>query len=185
MNISPEEAQASLAAIQQTREKMHKSTSVTGYFLIIWGLIWFFGCLSNQYLSVDDASWVWGIGTTVGWILSAILGIYLGKQTHSAVGARIGLFFLALFGFAILWFFVMQPASFKQDILFVMTIFLFGGVVSGIMTRAPLACINCLSMAVLIVLGYYLVPAYFFLWTAIFSGLVMVITGLVLRFRWR
>lgn len=185
MNISREEAQASLAAIQQTRAKMDKLIGVSGYFLIIWGLVWFFGCLSNQYLSIDYASWVWGIGVTIGWILSAIIGIYLGKQTHSQINARMAFFFLALFGFAVLWFFVMQPASFKQDALFVLTIFLFGGVVSGIMTRVLASIISCLAIAVLIVLGYYLVPSYFFLWTAIFSGLAMFSIGLVMRLRWR
>ncbi|HEY3992652.1 MAG TPA: hypothetical protein VGM01_07195 [Ktedonobacteraceae bacterium] len=185
MNISREEAQASLAAIQQTRAKMDKLIGISGYFLIIWGLVWFCGCLSDQYLSIDYASWVWGIGVTIGWILSAIIGIYLGKQTHSRINSRIAFFFLALFSFAVLWFFVMQPASFKQDALFVLTIFLFGGVVSGIMTRVLASIISCLAIAVLVVLGYYLVPSYFFLWTAIFSGLAMFCIGLVMRLRWR
>jgi hypothetical protein len=185
VNISPEEAQASLAAIQQTRMKVNKSIGIAGYFSIIWGLVWFFGCLGNQYLSIDAAAWVWGIGCTAGWILSTIVGIYLGKQTRSATGPRVVFVFLALLGFALLWFFVMQPASFKQDALFVITVFLFGGVVAGIITRVLALVITNLSMAVLVVLGYYLVPAYFFLWTAIFSGLAMVGIGLVMRLRWR
>ena len=185
MNISREEAQASLEAIQQTRAQVNKSIGVAGYFLIIWGVVWFFGCLSNQYLSMEYASWVWGIGVTIGWILSAVNGIYLGKQTRSQAGTRTSFFFLALFGFAVLWFFVMQPASFKQDALFIITVFLFGGVVSGIIVRVAVICIYYLSMAVLVALGYYLVSPYFFLWTAIFSGLAMVGMGLVMRLRWR
>ena len=69
--------------------------------------------------------------------------------------------------------------------MFVLTIFLFGGVISGIMTRVPASIIGCLAMAVMLVIGYYLLPAYFFLWTAIFSGLTMVGIGLVMRLRWR
>jgi len=185
VNISREEALASLAAVQQMRTKMSRLTGISGYFLIIWGLVWFFGCLSNQYLSDDAVMWVWGAGSTIGWILSAILGVYLGKQTRSQAGARVGFFFLALFGFAVLWFFLMQPASSRQDAMFVLTIFLFGGVISGIMTRVPASIISCLAMAVMLVIGYYLLPAYFFLWTAIFSGLTMVGIGLVMRLRWR
>lgn len=185
MNISREEAQASLAAIQQTRTKMNRLAGVNGYFLIIWGLVWFFGCLSNQYLSYPSVAWVWGIGSTIGWISSLLLGLYLGKQTRSQVGPRIAFFFLALFGFAVLWFFIMQPASSRQDILFILTIFLFGGVVSGVMTRIPASIITSLAMVVLVVPGYYLLPAYFFLWTAIFSGLTMVVVGLVTCLRWR
>lgn len=185
MNISREEAQSALAAIEQTRAQMNKTIGVTGYFLIIWGLVWFAGCLANQYLPYKAAGWIWGIGCTLGWILSTVIGIYLGKQTHSQVGPRMGFFFLALFGFAALWFFLMQPASLKQDSLFVLTIFLFGGVVSGIMTRVLASVISCLAIAALVVLGYYLVPAYFFLWAAIFSGLAMFSIGLVMRLRWR
>ena len=185
MNISPEEAQASLAAIHQTRAKMNKLVGANGYFLIIWGLVWFFGCLSNQYLPQDQVGWVWGIGCTVGWILSAFLGISLGKQTRSQVGARLAFFFLALFVFGAFWILLMQPVSFKQDALFILTIFLFGGVVSGIMTRILASTLCSLGIAVLVVIGYYLVPAYFFLWAALFSGLVMVVIGLVMRLRWR
>lgn len=185
MNISREEAQASLAAVQQTHVKMRRLVGVSGYFLIIWGIVWFAGCLSNQYFSSDDAAWTWGIGTTIGWILSALVGMYLGKQTRSRAGSHIGLIFLALIGFATLWFFLMQPASLKQDLLFVLTVFCFVGVVSGIVTRVPSSALGSLAMAVLAVLGYYLVPTYYFLWTAIFTGLGMVVAGLVLRLRWR
>ncbi len=184
MNVSPEEAQASLAAVQQTRAKMHRLAGISGYYLVIWGLVWFFGCLGNQFL--QDKAWlVWAPGCTVGWILSAILGIYQGKQTRAAISARIGLFYLALFGFAILWFILMQPASARQDGLFIITLFMFGGVVAGIMTRVVSAVIGSLSIAVLAVIGYYLLPAYFFLWAAIFCGLGMVGIGLVLLWRWR
>ena len=185
MNISPEEAQASLAAIQQTRAKTRALSGVGGYFSIIWGLVWFFGCLGNQYLPPDRAWLVWAPTSTVGWILSAIIGIYLGKQTRSKIGPRVAFFFLALFGFAVLWFFIMQPISFKQGALFLLTLFMFGGTASGIILRVfPLIICN-LIMLLLVVGGYYLVPAYFFLWTAIFSGLFMVGIGLVMRLRWR
>jgi hypothetical protein len=92
----------------------------------------------------------------VGWILSAFLGVYQGKQMRAAMNARIGFFF-----------------------------YLFGGVVAGIMTRVVSAIIGSLSIAMLAVAGYYLVPAYFFLWTAIFCGLAMVGIGLVMLWRWR
>ncbi|HLJ36603.1 MAG TPA: hypothetical protein VKU38_23300 [Ktedonobacteraceae bacterium] len=50
MNITPEEAQASLATLAQTTNKARKAYGYNGYFLILWGLIWFFGFLANQYL---------------------------------------------------------------------------------------------------------------------------------------
>jgi hypothetical protein len=185
MNISPEEAQASLAAIQQTQSQMRKLAGLNGYFLIIWGLVWFFGCLANQFLPLGYVGWIWGPFSTVGWILSAILGIYLGRQTRSTFDSRIGFFFLALFGFMGLWFLLMQPIGIKQGVLFFLTITMFGGVVAGIMSRAVSSIIGSLTVAALAVIGYYLLPAYFFLWVAIFCGLTMVGIGLVIRLRWR
>lgn len=185
MNISPEEAQASLAAIQQTRAKMHRMASISGYYLVIWGLVWFFGCLGNQFLPFDRVWLVWAPACTVGWILSTILGIYQGRQTHAASSSRIGFFFLALFGFAVLWFIIIQPVSEKQDALFIITLFMFGGVVAGIMTCVIPTIIGSLSVAALAVIGYYLLPSYFFLWVAIFCGLTMVGIGLELLLRRR
>lgn len=185
MDVSPEEAQASLAAIEQTRAKMRKFVGTSGYYLIIWGVVWFFGCLGNQFLPIDHTWWIWAPVSTVAWILSAILGIYQGRQTRATVGSRVGFFFLALFGFGALWLVIMQPATFNQNVLFVITLIMFGGVVAGIMTRVISSVIGSLSVAALAVIGYYLVPAYFSLWSAVFCGLTMVGTGLVLRLRWR
>ena len=185
MNISPEEAQESLAAVQKTRAKMHRLAGISGYYLIIWGLVWFAGCLSNQFMPFDKVWLVWAPTCTIGWILSGILGVYQGRQTRAAIGSRIAFFYLALFGFAALWFIVMQPASARQDALFIITIFTFGGVVAGIMTCVIPSIVGSLSIAALAVIGYYLVPAYFFLWVAIFCGLGMVGIGLVMLWRWR
>jgi hypothetical protein len=185
MNVSPEEARASLVTIHQTQTQMKKLVGITGYFSIIWGLVWFLGLLGNQYLPENDAWVIWAPACVVGWILSTILGIHLGKQTRSPSGTRMAFFWLALGGFAVLWFLVMQPASWKQDSLFIMTVFMFGGMAVGIIERVlPLIICN-LSMAALLVIGYYLVPAYFFLWAAIFCGLAMVGIGLVMRLYWR
>lgn len=185
MSISREDAQASLIVVRQMQARMHRLAGISGYFLIIWGLVWFFGCLSNQYMPGDRVWLVWAPATTIGWILSTILGIYMGKQTRSGSGTRIAFFWLALAIFAVLWFFIMQPASVKQDFLFVMTVFTFGGTIVGVITRTP-AVIWCnISMAALVVVGYYLLPGSFFLWSAIFYGLTMVGIGLVMRLLWR
>lgn len=185
MNISPEEAREALGMVRQTRARVKKSSSVEAYFSIIWGLVWFVGLLGNQFLPFEHAWWVWAPAVTVGWILSTILGIHLGQQTRSEIGPRIGFFFLALFVFATLWFVILWPLSLKQVALFIMTVFIFGGVAVGIITRVMPLIICDLSLAALLVLGYYLVPAYFFLWAAVFCGLALVGIGLVMLWRWR
>ncbi len=185
MNISPEDAQASLAAIQQTRAKMHRMAGISGYYLVIWGLVWFSGCLGNQFLPSNKVWLIWAPTCMVGWILSAFLGVYQGRQMRAAVSSRIAFFYLALFGFAGLWYIIMQPVGGKQTVLFIVTLFMFAGVTAGIMTRGISTIIGSLSVAALAVIGYYLLPTYFDLWVAVFCGLTMVGIGLGLLLRRR
>lgn len=185
MNVSPEEAQASLAAIQQTQIQMRKLAGLSGYFGIIWGLVWFFGCLANQFLPLRYVWLVWLPLLLVGSSLSGFLGYYLGTRARSKTSARHGLFYLALFIFTLLWLLILQPLSIKQDILFFITIISFGGVVSGILERVRSSAISSVAFAALALLGYYLVPAYFYLWVAVFCGLSLAGVSLFLRLRWR
>ncbi len=185
MNISPEEAKDALASIQQTRTQMRKLAGLNGYFLIIWGLIWFFGCLSNQYLPSAYVGWIWGILSPIGSVLSGFLGYYLGTKARSTVGARVGLFFLTLGGFTLLWLIIMQPLSLKQGFLFFLSIIAFGSVIAGILQRIVVSVIGGLSFIALALVGYYILPAYFFLWVAVFCGLALAGCGLLMRVLWR
>jgi hypothetical protein len=187
MNISPEEAQQALASIQQTKERLRKGYGYYGYYGIIWGFVWLVGFLASQFLTSRPAviGWTWGILVLAGWISSAWLGMHQATYVRSVIGARLGLFFLALFAFAILWFIILPPLSGKLYILLFVTLIFFGGVVSGVFSRSVLAVISCVSLTVISLIGYYLVPGYFYLWMAIFGGLSMFCFGLYVRLRWR
>ena len=185
MNISPEEAQASLTAIQQTTAKTRKAYGYNGYFLIVWGVVWFFGFLSNQFARPELVGWVWAGLVTVAWITSAVLGIYQARDVRSILGPRIGFFFMTLIVFTVLWLIILQPLSFKLGVLFLVTVILFGGIVNGVFTRATATIISCLVITVLALLGYYLLPAYFYLWVALTCGLPMIAGGVYMRLRWR
>jgi hypothetical protein len=184
-DMTPEEARDSLAAIQQAGEKTRGLYGYNGYYLITWGLVWFFGFLASQFTPPKLLGWLWGPLVVVGWIVSAALGIYQGKQVRSVLGARIGFFFLALFGFAILWFIILEPLSVRQGILFLITIITFGGTVAGVFTRSLATIVSCAVITALAVVGYYVLTAYFDLWIAVVCGLPMVINGLIIRLRWR
>ncbi len=62
MNISPEEAQEALAAIELTKAKTRKGYGYAGYYLMIWGTVWFIGFLVSQYQQSAPAvvGWTWG-----------------------------------------------------------------------------------------------------------------------------
>jgi hypothetical protein len=90
---------------------------------------------------------------------------------------------MTLFAFTALWYTVMASESAKQGAMFFITIIMFAGTVIGIFSRSFSTIIGCLSLTVLAIVGYYLLPDYFFLWEAIFGGLAMVAIGLTLRLR--
>ncbi len=185
MNISPEEAQEALAAIQQTNVKTRKAYGYNGYYSMVWGLVWFFGFLANQYLQPGLVGWVWGGLGTVGWVTSAVLGIYQARDVLSVLGPRIGFFYLALVAFSVLWFVIIQPQGLMRNVLLLITIITFRGVVAGVFTRTIPIIIGCVAITVLALIGYYLLPTYFYLWVAIFCGLSMFGIGLFMRLRWR
>ena len=185
MNISPHEAEEALAAIQQARDKTRNAYGYNGYYLIVWGLVLFFGFLANQYIHTALLAWIWVGLSLLGCIVSAVLGITQSNQVRSNIGARIAFFYLALVVFAALWLFVAQPLSLKQGILLGVTIYMFGGATIGIFTRTISTIVGCAAITALSVAGYYLLPAYFFLWLAICCGLAMVGIGLTLRIGWR
>lgn len=187
MNISPEEAQEALAAIELTKAKTRKGQGYAGYYLMIWGAVWFIGFLVSQYQQSAPAvvGWTWGGLILAAMISCTVMGVRQGKYVRSQIGPRIGYFYMTLFVFTALWWIVMAPQSTKQGAMFFITIIMFAGTVIGIFSRSLSTIIGCVSLTVLASVGYYLLPGYFFLWEAIFGGLAMVAIGLTLRLYWR
>jgi len=187
MNVSPEEAQEALDVIEQTKVKTRKGHGYNGYYLMIWGGVWFIGFLVSQFLQSNPAvvGWTWGGLVLVAWVGSAVLGINQGRYVRSQIGPQIGFFFLALFVFAVLWFILLAPQNTKQGVMFFISVVMFGGVVAGILNRNLATVIGSLFATALAIAGYYLLPAYFYLWEAIFGGLAIFAIGLTLRLRWR
>ena len=50
MNVTPEDAQEALAAIQQTTVKTRRGLAYYAYQQILWGLLWFVGFLISQFV---------------------------------------------------------------------------------------------------------------------------------------
>ena len=120
----------------------------------------------------------------VGIVGSAILGITQGKSTrlvpgsHAAfVGSRLGMFYGALYGFAVLWLIVFR-FTLLQTGLFWVTIVMFGSIVAGIWLSQAMSVGLYVGITLVTVLGYFLFPHYFWVWTAVFAGLPLVGMGI-------
>ncbi|MFQ5615402.1 MAG: hypothetical protein ACE5GO_02950 [Anaerolineales bacterium] len=187
MNITPDEAQQSLSAIQQVTTQTRRAVAHGGgpYFMFIWGGVWFLGFLTSHFLA--SAALLGGIWTTLsglGMVATFLTGARLGRRVHGPLGARIGLFWLALTGYGVLWVWLTRPTSGEQMSMMIVTIAMFGYVVMGLWLGGIFAWVG-LGTTALALLGYFLFPTYFNLWMAFLGGGALVGSGVYILRRWR
>ena len=189
MNVSPTEAEEALAAIQAMMTKTRRAISSSGAygFLIVWGFVWLLGFLSSQFLPDQPAGYIWTGLDIVGGILSAILGIRMGRGVRSSSpaisGKRIGLFWLLLFFYGIAAVAVAWPVDGRQLAVFIILVVMIGWLAMGLLLSFtsvwPGLVITGLALT-----GYFLLPGIFYLWMAILGGGGMIALGLYIRSRW-
>jgi hypothetical protein len=184
MNITKQEAQESLDEIQQiilkTRRAIHYAG--TGAILIIWGIIWALGYSAAQFLNrFCGPIWI-GLtilGTVATWIYSSRK--WPGERNPNTL--RIGLFWLVLMGYAVIWSWLLQPGG-RQQAAFYATIAMFAYVVGGLWLGRFFVWLG-LAVTALTVGGFFLLPAYFCLWMALAGGGALAASGLYILKAWK
>lgn len=189
MNISPTEAEEALAAIQTMVQKTRRAISSSGayMFLIVWGIIWLLGFLGSQFLPQEIGGYAWMILDILGGILSAIIGIRMGRAVRSSSpvtsGKRIGLFWSLLFLYCVAALAVSWPADGKQLSMYIILFVMVGWIAMGLLLSFASVWPG-LIITVLALVGYFLLPDIFYLWMAILGGGGMIALGLYIRSRW-
>ena len=189
MNISPNEAEEALAAIQAVMQKTRRAISSSGsyIFLIIWGVIWLLGFLGSQFLPDEISGYAWMGLDMLGGILSAIIGIRMNRSVRSpsatTSGKRIGLFWLLLFVYVIATVAVSWPADGKQLAMYIILFVMVGWLAMGLLLSFASVWLGLIITA-LALIGYFLLPDIFYLWMAILGGGGMIALGLYIRSRW-
>jgi hypothetical protein len=189
MNISPSEAEEALAAIQAVMHKTRRSIANSGayLFLIVWGAIWLIGFLGSQFLTLETAGNAWMVLDIFGGILSAVIGIRMGRGVRrtsaTTSGKRIGLFWMLLFVYCIAAIAVAWPTDGKQLAMFIILFVTVGWVAMGLLLSFVSVWWG-LALTVLALIGYFLLPDIFYLWMAILGGGGMIALGLYIRLRW-
>jgi hypothetical protein len=189
MHISPSEAEEALAAIDAVMQKTRKSIASSGAykFLILWGIIWMVGFLSNHFLPEDTASKIW-IGLDIaGLVLSGVIGARLNRNVRSAsattTGKRIGWFWLLLFLYCSAVIGVAWPVDTKQLAMFIILIVSIGWMAMGLLLSFASIWWG-LALTVTSLIGYFLLPDFFYLWMAFLGGGGMIALGFTIRKRW-
>jgi hypothetical protein len=189
MNISPNEAEEALAAIQTMAQKTRHSIAGGGasISLIITGIVWLVGFTATQFLIGPIVVLIW-IGISIlGSALATILGIQAGRRVRSAssavTGKRIALFWVFLVLFAIAALAVARPTDGKQLTMLIILFGMIGQMGMGLLLSFS-ATWWTVPVVALALAGYFLVSAWFYLWMALLGGGVMIVLGLYIRSRW-
>jgi hypothetical protein len=189
MNISPDEAEEALAAIQRVTHKTRRSiaSGSTYITLIVTGIVWLIGFTCTQFLPKEIIGYIWGGLSIFGGALGTILGFRAGRRFHSpstaAIAKRFGLFWLFLAFYCIATIAVAWPIDGKQVTVLIVLFIMIGYLSLGLLLTFtsnwwPL------PITALVLISYFLFPDYFYLWMAILGGGGMIVLGLYIRSRW-
>ncbi|MBN2400285.1 MAG: hypothetical protein JXI33_08105 [Candidatus Aminicenantes bacterium] len=189
MHITTHEAQESLAAIDAMMQKMRRSAAEGGthYFLILWGVIWFFGFLGSHFFSGKIAGYIWMGLDILGGFSSWLIGKAMRRRVRHAgnkiTNRRVALFWLTLFLYCMLTVWIAGPVDSKKLAMYIVLFAMIGWVAMGFLLS-----LSIVRLALLITLvalaGYFLLPGYFFLWMALLGSGTMIGCGFFIRFRW-
>lgn len=189
MNISPTEAEQALQAIQTMMRKTKKAISNSGAynFLIVWGVIWLFGFLSNHFFDTKTAGYIWMVLDILGGVISAILGFRLSRKVRSpsglASGKRIAWFWLILFIFCFSLIVVVSPIDGKQMAVSIVLFVMLGWIAMSLLLSAASVWWG-LAITALSLIGYFILPNIFYLWMAVLGGGGMISLGIYIRNKW-
>lgn len=179
MNITPQEAQEALSNIQHARTKANSLFNMWAYQMLLWGIVWTVGFLATQ-IQPHLVNWIWGVMLAIGFIGSAIIGYIKGPQMRMAPGShaaflssRLGIFYGVLYAFAVLWLIIFPLSSMQVSMLWI-TVVMFGSIVAGVWLQESTSIWLGVGVTLASLIGYYLLPAYFWLWAAVFAGLPLI-----------
>ena len=189
MDISPNEAEEALAAIQTIAQKTRHSIASGGTYitLIVTGIVWLVGFMCTQFLRGEIVVYIW-IGLSIlGSILGTIFGIRMGKRVRSpattSMAKRVGLFWLLLIFYGIAAIAIAHPTDGKQVTMIVILFIMLGQMAMGLLFSFSSTWWT-LPITALTLVGYFLFPDIFYLWMAILGGGGMIALGLYIRLRW-
>ena len=189
MNISPAEAEETLAAIQRVTQRTRHSIASSGTYitLIVTGIVWLVGFVCTQFLSGDVIGYIWTGLSIFGCILGTVWGFRIGKRVRSpataATAKRVGLYWLFLVFFCIVTIAVAWPLDGKQVTMLIVLFAMIGHLAMGLLLSFA-AVWWPLPITALVLISYFLLPGIFNLWMAVLGGGGMIALGLYIRSRW-
>ncbi len=189
MNLSPNEAEEALAAIQNVTQKTRRSIASSGayIFLILTGFVWLVGFLATQFLTGAVVAYIWIGASLLGSVVSIPLGIRQGRRVRnpsfSASTRRAVIFWLLLVLYAVATIAIARPTDGKQVTMFIVLFLMLGQLAMSLLLSFSSTWWT-LPITALALIGYFLLPGIFYLWMGILVGGGMVALGFYIHLRW-
>jgi hypothetical protein len=185
MNISPEEAGATLEDIQRIVARTRRAIvgAHVADHLIVWGIAWVLGFGATHFTNWHPG-WTWLPICAVGAALSAGIGIRAGRRVESPVGGQIFCFLLVLVAFAVVWAMILHPFNHRHLGAYIATVFMFAYVAGGIWFGRFFIGLG-LGVTAIALAGVWLAPAWLDLFMSVGGGGAMVASGAYIRRVWK
>lgn len=186
MKVSRDDAQEALTSIQEVTIHTRRAiASGSGpYYMILWGIIWFFGFLSDFFIDGMTGGWIWIGLVGVGTILSFFIGIRDSSRVRLKGSKRFSLLPVVIIVYSLLVVLISQPLSGEQISVIIVLFAMLGYVIMGILIEPVAIWIGIITTA-LALIGYFLLLPYYNLWMAFLSGGTLIIGGCYILRKWR
>jgi hypothetical protein len=182
MTISKDAAAQALGEIEAARGRMFEARSYASAspFLIIWGAVWMFADLFMQFAPPALVNYGWPVGILVGMTASIAASFTLPKRANTSVGWRGFGLWGVIAGFFIVLFLVIPVTSGIEihSIFGVVFGFLYMGF--GLWMGWRIFALGA-ALAVLTLIGFYEVRAWYGLYMGLVSGGALILGGFWLR----
>jgi MFS family permease len=191
MNVSNEEAQASLASASKTMIRTRKAIAVaySSPLLIIWGPFLAAAYIATHFYPKYAAPIFWTmavIGTLSSFVIWPRIkrNLPVRAPVEERLNWRIGGLWWSLFLYVFIWMSILWPVNGMQINAFILTAVMFGYIVIGLWLAAYFMVWLGLAVTATTLVGFYLLTPYYCLWMAVTAGGALLGTGLYLRLRW-
>ncbi|MFC1635508.1 hypothetical protein ACFL5Z_11760 [Planctomycetota bacterium] len=192
MNVSQEDARASLTTIRDVRIQTQRAvtSAYANPIMILWGILWIIAFTATHFY-IDYAYHIFITMGVIGSVGTAIIfRLFHSKapfrdDPSERIGWRVAALWILLFVYIMIWLFLFAPFSGMQCNAFISTAAMFAYVVMGLWFGSTFMIVLGLAMTGVTLVGFYLLTSYYCLWMAMMGGGTLLGTGLYIRVRWR
>ena len=192
MDIDKNQAQESLDVVQETIERAGKSieSAYSSPMLIMWGTVWVVAYSASHFYIRYVAAIMWSMAV-VGGIGSLIIVMKersnapVKSKSDNSLLRKVGWLWFYVFVYLSIWMFIFSPFNGLQMNAAIVIAVMFMYVAMGLLFSSRYLLVLGLAVTATTLIGYALLTPYYCLWMAATGGLTLLLTGIIIRLKWR